>query len=105
MNKYSKCAKLNSVLCKIDDYIRSNYESETDMICELYRYKTEFPHEPDYNYAQYGCCLTSYNDVRQLYKDCGYKSLYKYSYEKIWNIYKRQVGYVINKILSSYKKR
>lgn len=102
MNKYSKCAKLNKVLCKIDDKIRSNYDNEMDMIRELTRYKTEFWREADYNYAQYGCCLIYYYDVRQLYKDCGYKSIDKYSDEKIWNIYKRHVGYVIKKILVEY---
>lgn len=87
--KFSKNRKLNAVLTAI--YEDLNYylgEAETA------RYKSDFPHEMDFNIAQYGNLLVYYDDVRELYKNCGYTSLRNYSNQKIWEIYKRQVGYI-----------
>ena len=65
---------------------------------EVKHYKKSFPNEIDYNIAQYGSVLVYYSDVKQMYKDCGYKSLEKMSDEKVWEIYKRQVGYVAREL-------
>lgn len=86
--KFSKNKKLNTVLQAIYDDLQ---ELGTD---EIKRYKREFKNETDFNIAQYGNLLCYYNDIRQFYKDAGYKSLYKLSDGKIWDIYKRQAGYV-----------
>lgn len=42
---------------------------------------------------------TKKRDVRQMYKDCGYKSLDKMSDQKVWEIYKRQVGYIARQLI------
>lgn len=86
--KFSKNKKLNTVLQSIYNDLQ---ELSTD---EVKRYKNEFKNEIDFNIAQYGNLLCYYNDIRQFYKNAGYKSLDKLSDAKIWNIYKRQVGHV-----------
>ena len=93
MNKYSKNKKLNDVLTRIE---RQLLELGLD---EVKHYKKSFPNEIDYNIAQYGSVLVYYSDVKQMYKDCGYKSLEKMSDEKVWEIYKRQVGYVVRQLI------
>lgn len=92
MNKYSKNKKLNDVLTRIESQL---LELGLD---EVKHYKKSFPNEIDYNIAQYGSALVYYSDVKQMYKDCGYKSLEKMSDEKVWEIYKRQVGYVAREL-------
>lgn len=88
MIKFSKNKKLQNALQGIyDDLI----ELGKDEVC---RYYNEFKHEPDFNIAQYGNMLVYYNDIRNFYKNCGYLSMEKMSDEKIWDIYKRQVGYI-----------
>ena len=87
MLKLSKNVKLNNVLNSI-------HESLEEMgVDEVKRYMNEFPNESDYNIVQYGNLLVYYHDVRKLYEACGYK-VENYSNEKLWNAYKRQVGYV-----------
>ena len=96
MNKYSRNNKLNNVLMEIE-------EDLLDLgINEIKRYYNTFKNEVDYNIAQYGNMLVYYNDVYDFYRDCGYKSTDKMSTEKIWNIYKSQVGYVAKKIILEY---
>lgn len=92
-NKYSKNKKLNDVLTRIENQL---LELGLD---EVKHYKESFPSEIDYNIAQYGSVLVYYSDVKQMYKDCGYKSLEKMSDEKVWEIYKRQVGYVARQLI------
>lgn len=86
--KFSKNAKLNAELSAIYD----------DLTClgaeEVEHYKKSFPREVDFNLAQYGNLFCYYDDVRDLYRTAGYKSLDKMSDDKIWEIYKRQVGYI-----------
>lgn len=92
MKKYSKNKKLNEVLSRIE---RQLLELGLD---EVKHYKKSFPNEIDYNIAQYGNVLVFYSDVKQMYKDCGYKSLEKMSDEKVWEIYKRQVGFMAREL-------
>lgn len=91
-NKYSKNKKLNDVLTRIENQL---LELGLD---EVKHYKKSFPNEIDYNIAQYGSVLVYYSDIKQMYKDCGYKSLEKMSDEKVWEIYKKQVGYVAREL-------
>ena len=93
MKKYSKNKKLNEVLSRIE---RQLLELGLD---EVKHYKKSFPNEIDYNIAQYGSVLVYYSDIKQMYKDCGYKSLEKMSDEKVWEIYKRQVGYMARQLV------
>ena len=88
MNKYSINNKLNKVLTEIENDL---LEME---ISEVKRYYQSFPKEVDYNIAQYGNLLIGYYEVYDLYRNCGYKSTDKMSNDKIWELYKRQVGYV-----------
>lgn len=91
MKKFSKNQKLNNVLNAI-------YEELQDFgINEIKNYKKEFPNEIDFNIAQWGNLTIYYSDLQELYKKAGYKT--NFSNAKIWNIYKRQVGYIAKKIL------
>jgi len=100
--KYSNNKKLNSVLTSIEESILNSSDTPEMAISEIKRYKKEFPRESDYNYAQYGNLLIGYWEVYKLYRDCGYKTTDQYSCAKIWETYKRQVGYVIRCLLSEY---
>lgn len=93
MEKFSKNKKLNTVLSSI-------YEDLEEFgVEEVKRYYNEFKNEPDFNLVQYGNMLIYYADIREFYKNAGYKSMEKMSDSKVWDIYKRQVGYVARKIL------
>ena len=86
--KFSKNAKLNALLTSI-------YEDLQELGNEtIQHYKAEFPHKGDYNIVEYGNLLIYYHDIRKLYEDAGYKSVLKWSDERIWATYKRQVGYI-----------
>lgn len=86
--KFSKNKKLNTVLQSIFDDLQQLGADE------VIRYKKEFPREKDFNLAQYGNMLCYYNDIYKFYNACGYKSTNKYSTDKIWDLYLRQVGYI-----------
>ena len=96
MNKYSKNNKLNKVLMKI----------ESDLLDlglnEVKRYYNTFKNEVDFNIVQYGNMLVYYNDIYNFYRSCGYKSTDKMSTNKIWDLYKNQVGYVTKKLILEY---
>lgn len=92
-NKYSKNKKLEGVLTRIEGQL-------LDLgLDEVKHYVESFPNEIDYNIVQYGNLLIYYYDVRQMYKNCGYVSLQKMSDQKVWEIYKRQVGYVARQLI------
>ena len=97
---FSKNSKLNFVLNFIHEDLLSICESKNESIEQIARYKSNFKNESDYNIAQYGNVLIYYCQVRELYRD--YKSLQKMSDSKLWEIYKRQVGYVANYILNNF---
>lgn len=91
MLKFSKNKKLNNVLTSI-------YEDLQELgIYEVKRYYNAYKNKSDYNIAQYGNVLVYHWQVRELYKD--YKSLANLSDSKLWEIYKRQVGYVARVML------
>lgn len=96
ITKFSKNAKLNNALTAIKDDLM---EMGID---ELTRYKKEFKSEPDYNIVNYGNMLIYYDDIYKFYREAGYKSLDKVSTQKIWEIYRRQVGYVVRQLLNNY---
>lgn len=93
MKKFSKNVKLNTVLNGI-------YEDLQELgISEVKRYYNEFKFEPDYNIAQYGSMIVYYYDLREFYKNAGYKTTEKMSDNQLWETYKRQVGYVTRLIM------
>ena len=87
---YSKNAKLDHVLNTIE------LELLDLGLDEVARYRKEFKGITDYNIVEYGNVSIYYEDVREIYKD--YKSLDNASDSKIWDIYRRQVGYVARKL-------
>ena len=88
MEKFSKNKKLNGLLNDI-------LESLQDLgIEEVKRYYKEFKSCKDYNIVEYGNLFIYYEDIRELYTSNGYKNIDKISDRKIWETYKRQVGYV-----------
>lgn len=91
--KYSKNKKLNEVLTIIESQL---LELGLD---EIKHYKDTFKNEIDYNIAQYGNLLIYYVDVKEMYRNCGYKTLEKMSDAKVWEIYKRQVGFIASQLL------
>ena len=91
--KYSKNAKLDKVLNTIEEQL---LELGLE---EVKHYYNEFKWESDYNIAQYGNLLIYYVEVKEMYANCGYKSMEKMSDGKVWEIYKRQVGYVANQLM------
>lgn len=93
MKKYSKNKKLNEVLTRIEEQL---LELGLD---EVKHYMQEFKNELDYNIAQYGNLLVYYYDIKKMYRDCGYTTLDKMSDQKVWEIYKRQVGYVARELM------
>lgn len=92
-NKYSKNTKLNNVLMAIENQL---VEMGID---EVEHYYKEFKNEPDYNIVQYGNLLIYHVDIFELYRKAGYKSTENFSNEKIWNTYKKQVGYIARKMM------
>ena len=97
MNKYSKNNKLNKVLTEIEKDL-------LDLgINEIKRYYNEFKNEVDFNIVQYGNLLIYYNDVYDFYRSCGYKTTDKMTTDKIWELYKNQVGYVAKRIILDSK--
>lgn len=95
MMKFSVNPKLNKVLNSIAEDLK------TIGLDEIKRYYNEFKKEPDYNIAQYGNLLVYYDDIYKFYRNCGYKSTDKFSLEKLWETYKRQIGYVVRELLKN----
>lgn len=89
---YSKNKKLNALLCDIEEDLRYLGLEEVE------HYKKSFPREIDFNIVQYGSMLCYYSDVRKFYINHGYKSAEKWSDERLWETYKRQVGYVARQL-------
>lgn len=92
--RFSDNPKLKGVLNEIYRDLLEISETEEMSRAEVARYYKEFPRETDYNLVQYGNMLIYYNDVREMYKRHGYKSMEKRSDWDIWEKYKWQVGYV-----------
>lgn len=85
---FSPNAKLNSVLKDIYEQLQ---ELGAD---EVRHYMRNFPNEVDYNLVQYGNLLVYYQDIREMYENAGYSPRSLGSDEKLWELYKRQVGYI-----------
>lgn len=95
MFKYSKCKKLENTLKAIEEQLQ-------DLgIEEIKHYYNEFKNKglSDFNIVQYGNLLIYYDEVREFYNLMGYKTIEKFSNDKIWETYKRQVGFVARNML------
>lgn len=100
---FSKNKKLNGVLNDIYTQLLEMCDTENESISEIKRYAKGFPKEIDYNIAQYGNLIVYHDDVLAMYKKYGYVSLDRLSNDARWDIYKRQVGYVVRYILDNNK--
>ena len=105
--KFSKNAKLNNALSSIYEQLKEfDTDSETgESTGEIMRYYKEFKNdgEKDYNIVQYGNLLVYYSDIYKFYADCGYKTTAKLSTAKIWDLYLRQVGYIVRNYFVSQR--
>ena len=95
--KYSKNVKLNTVLNQIEDDLKWLE------LAEIARYMQNYPNEPDYNIAQHGNLMIYYSVIRDMYISAGYKTFEgnKISDSSMWEIYKRQVGYVARELMKT----
>lgn len=96
---FSKNAKLNNVLNSIYASLLNIRDTKEESIQEIQHYKNSFPRESDFNLYQYGNVLIYNHEIKELYKE--YKSLQRVSIDKLIEIYKRQVGYIVRYILSN----
>lgn len=90
MIKFSKNKKLQAVLADIWESLEAiGYD-------EVLRYAQEFPKEDDLNLVQYsaGNFLPYHQQIREWYASFGYKFINRVNDDKLWGIYRRQVGYV-----------
>ena len=97
--KFSKNAKLNNALKGIYEQLKE-YDTDTETgksTGEVKRYYNVFKNsnEKDYYIAQSGNLLYYYSDIYKFYADCGYRTTAKFSMDKIWDLYLRQVGYIV----------
>ena len=95
--EFSPNRKLNNLLSSIRDEIIDRFDSGEDMYHKIARYKQNFPRESDFNFVQYGNLHVYYDDIRDFYKTAGYadSTIDRMSDDEIWELYKRQVGYVL----------
>lgn len=104
--KYSINKKLDAVLNCIESDIINAFcdytdgrEEGSEIVDNLAWHKQQYPGEIDYSIAQNGNLLYYTSSIYKLYRNCGYKVTEKFSIEKIWQTYCRQVGYVCREIL------
>ena len=100
---FSKNKKLNGVLNDIYTQLLEMCDTENESISAIKNYAKNFSKKTDYNIAMYGNLIVYHDDVLAMYKKYGYKSLDRLSNGDRWNIYKRQVGYVVRHILDNNK--
>lgn len=96
--RFSQNKKTNGVLNEIYNDLLTMCDTEEQSRSDIERYCNEFPRETDCNLVEYGNMLLSYFDIRAMYRKHGYKSLDRLNDNKVWDVYKRQVGYVARMI-------
>ena len=102
--EFSVSKKLENVLQDIKDQLLHIYGTKKESLSEIRNHARLFPREIDYCLAQNGNLLIYYVDVRDMYKKAGYGStIDKMSNDKLWETYKRQVGYVARYLMNKNK--
>ena len=104
-NKYSVNPKLNKALCGIEGQLLDMCDSKKESINQILAYVKDFKKEPDCNIAQHGNLLIYFYDIKEFYKNCGYKSTGRMSDSKIWDLYKQHVGRVARCLVTGYYER
>ena len=97
---FSTCKKLNGLLNELySDLLEiCDTEQESRELIKRYYNDNRKSKEVDFSIVADGNLLISYFSVRELYKKHNYKTLERWSDSKIWDTYKRQVGYVARMI-------
>ena len=98
---FSNNKKLDGLLNDIHTQLLEMRDTKDESLNEIGHYVESFPKESDHNIVQYGNLLVYYDNVRSLYKNYGYKIVDKWSNNKLWEIYKRQAGFVARYILQN----
>lgn len=100
MTKYSKNAKLNAVLNDIEEQLLNMCDTEAESLEAIGHYMWLYNKGfSDYNIAQHGNLLYFCSDVYDMYRKAGYKSTDGFTFDRIWETYKRQVGYVARDLM------
>ena len=90
INKYEVVIMLKhkNIINEMVNFINESYDNLEEMTNELVRYVKEFKFEVDYNYYQYGNMLIYNYDIREFYKNNGYK-VDNYNDEKL-------IGFIVH---------
>ena len=89
----------------IMEQLTSILDTEKESVNEVFRYIESFPKEVDYNLVQYGTLLVYYNDIRDFYKECAYPNIELMNDEKLWDMYRVDVGIVAAHIYANLKNK
>lgn len=97
---FSVNTKLNGLLNEIYFDLLEICDTEQESRDLVKRYFNDYrkSREKDFSIVADGNLLISYFSVRELYKKHNYKTMERWSDSKIWDTYKRQVGYVARMI-------
>lgn len=81
------------------EQLKSIHDTEEESLHEVLHYYRSFPREVDFNIVQYGSLLVYYVQVREFYEQCEYPNVDKMSNDELWELYKKDVGYVVRTLI------
>ena len=85
---------------ELKDDLLSICETEEESIDFIKDYVNEYPYSTDFNIVQYGNILGYFGQVRDMYsKHMSAEELNNLSDTDLWDIYKKDIGYVVKKII------
>ena len=93
MNKYATEDKLNNALLEIEKQLKEKGNEE------LNRWYNEFNIQPDYNLVEYGTMLFELKEIQGMYIKAGFVACEVTQDIKLWEMYRRHVGYVTRALL------
>lgn len=98
--RWSRNPKLEKLMLAVEAQL--NELGIENVILYYETFSKNWKSNTDYNIAQYGNVLNYYDDVRDLYRECGYKWAETASDMKLWESYKRCVGYVARELVKEF---
>lgn len=81
------------------EQLKSIHDTEQESLDEVRHYAKHFHLISDFNIVQYGSLLVYYDDIRDFYKDCGYPNIEQMENDELWDMYRKNVGYVAKMML------
>lgn len=96
--RWSRNPKLEKLMLAVEAQLNELGIEEVCNYVENFDWKSY----PDYNIVQYGNVLIYYDDIRNLYRECGYKWAETASDLKLWESYKRCVGFVAQELVKEF---